>query len=120
MRPYRLLGAWIVVAVTALVTAQVLFTGVKESEVAGSLSLAMLILGLPASAIAYPLALTLSAPYESQGLFPYNSRILLTLWWGAYFFLGVAQWWLVAWWVTRRNLTRRSRSGPAASGRPLS
>ena len=120
MKPYRLLTLWITVAVAALIMAQVLFSGAKESEVAGSLYFAMFALGFPASVVAYPLALTLSAPYESQGLFAYNSRVLLTLWWAAYFFLGLAQWWLVAWWITRRNLTRRSRGGPAASDRPLS
>jgi hypothetical protein len=119
MRPYRFLVLWIVVAIVGLLSALALLTGEKESEVAGTLVFSMLILGFPASVMAYPLGATVTAPFELQNLFAYNSRIILILWWASYFLLGLAQWWLGAWWVTRRNLTRRS-SGPAASGRPLS
>lgn len=120
MTPYRLFALWIAVTVVALLAALVLFAGVKESEVAGNLTFTMLVLGFPTSIGAYPLALELSAPYEAQGLYPYNSRALLALWWAAYFVLGLLQWGFIAWWATRRNLPRRSRSGPAANGRPLS
>ena len=120
MKPYRLLALWVVAAVVVLVTAQLMFSGIKESEVAGNLSFVMLVLGFPSSLVAYPLALEFIAPYETQNFFPYNSRALLGLWWATFFGLGLAQWWLITWWATRRNLTRRSRNGPAGSGRPLS
>ena len=108
MELYRLLALWVVAAVVVLVTAQLMFSGIKESEVAGNLSFVMLVLGFPSSLAAYPLALELISPYESQNLFAYNSRVLLALWWASFFGLGLAQWWLITWWATRRNLTRRS------------
>ncbi len=117
MKPYRLLALWVVAAIVALLTAQLMFSGVKESEVAGNLAFAMLVLGFPSSFVAYPLALAVVSPYEAQGLFPYNSRALLGLWWAAFFALGLAQWWLVTWWAARRSPIRRARADrPEATG----
>ncbi len=88
-----------------LAIAQLLFSGVKDSEVAGNLAFVMLVLGLPSSLAAYPLALGFSTAYEAQGLFPYNSRTLLAGFWAIFFVFGLAQWALVTWWLVRRNLT---------------
>jgi hypothetical protein len=99
------------------VVAQLLFTGVKESEVAGNLAFAMLILGFPSAIAAYPLALEWSVAYESQGLFPYNSRALLTALWASFFVVGLAQWALISWWLARRNLTAASRPTRAEAAR---
>ena len=105
MKPRHLLALWVTAAVAILVVAQLLFTGAKESEVAGNLAFAMLVLGFPSTVTVYPFALELSVAYEAQGLFPYNSRALLAGLWALFFLAGFAQWALVAWWLGRRNLT---------------
>ena len=117
MTPRRLFALWVSVAVAILVVAQLLFSGVKESEVAGNVTFAMLVLGLPSTLAAYPLALELSVAYEAQGLFPYNSRVLLTVLWASFFVVGLAQWALVAWWRVRRNLTTASSPTRAEAAR---
>lgn len=105
MTPRRILVLWLVAAITVLVVAQLLFSGVKESDVAGNLAFLMLVLGFPSTLAAYPLAMAFSTAYEAQGLFPYNSRALLTGRWAFFFVAGLAQWALIAWWLGRRNLT---------------
>jgi hypothetical protein len=117
MRPRRLLALWVAAAVVVLVAAQLLFSGAKESEVAGNLAFAMLVLGFPSTIAAYPLALEWSVAYKTQGLFPYNSRALLTALWASFFVVGLAQWALITWWLARRNLTAASRPTRARAAR---
>ncbi len=94
---WRLFSLWFLSLVLALVLAQAFFTGEQTSEVVGNLALALLALGLPLSVLAYPLALAVISYFEIQGLFPYNSRFVLSVWWGVFFGCGLAQWALIFW-----------------------
>lgn len=102
----RLFYLWIAAVLAAWLLAQAFFTGAQASEVAGNLAFALLLLCVPSSALAYPLALAAVALFESQGLFPYNSRLVLSAWWAVFFVCGLLQWALVFRLVHRRK--RRS------------
>jgi hypothetical protein len=102
----RIFTLWLVALALAWVLTQVFFLGEKSSEVAGNLIFALLILCLPSSLLAYPLALTASSVFESQGLFPYNSRLVLSVWWAVFFSCGMAQWVFIFWLINRRNPRR--------------
>lgn len=91
----HLFKLWIAALLAALLLAQTFFTGAQASEVAGNLAFALLVLCAPSSALAYPLALAAVALFESRGLFPYNSRLVLSLWWAVFFGCGLLQWALV-------------------------
>lgn len=102
----RLFYPWIAAVLAAWLLAQVFFTGAQTSEVAGNLAFALLILCVPSSALAYPLALAATALFESRGLFPYNSRVVLSVWWAVFFGCGLLQWALVF------RLVNRSKRRP--------
>lgn len=99
----RLFRTWLTAAFAVALLAQVAFTGHPTSEVPGTMTLAMGVIGLPSSLIAYPLALAAVSAFEPQGLFPHNSRQLLLLWWGVFFALGVVQWKAILWLAARRK-----------------
>jgi len=88
----RIFSLWLVVVLGAFVVAQLMFTGASTSEVAGNLAFALLVLCLPSSLAAYPIATVLIGVFEPQGLYPYNDRFVLFLWWLVFFLLGLAQW----------------------------
>ena len=116
--PRRIFKLWIVVTLGALALAQVLFTGEQSSEVAGNLVFALLILCFPSSIVGYPLALAAVAWFESQGLFPYNSRIVLFVWWGIFFGCGVAQWAAILCFFYRRKPNPAFERDAAKARRP--
>ncbi len=91
MKKYIFTG-WLLAVVLGLLLAQLFFTGESTSEVAGNLTFALLIFCFPASLLAYPLASGAVLLFEHQGLFPYNSRLVLTLWWGLFAICGLIQW----------------------------
>ncbi len=99
----RAFHLWLAIGLVILLIAQAAFTGRPSSEVAGAMTWAMLLIGLPSSVVAYPLALAAVSPFESQGLVPYNSRLVLTLWWAVFFVTGLAQWKIGMWLVGRRK-----------------
>ena len=87
--------SWVALSIIALIVAQVFFTGEKHSEVAGNLMFFMLVISVPGSAVGYVLMFVTFSLFESHGLFPYNSRIVLSLAWCTYFLCGLAQWFLL-------------------------
>lgn len=99
----RIFTLWLVALVLAWVLAQASFSGEKSSEVAGNLAFSLFILCLPSSLLAYPLALAATSVFESMNLFPYNSRLVLSIWWAAFFSCGLAQWALIFWFIKRRK-----------------
>lgn len=99
----RIFAFWLTALMLALALALIFFTGEQTSEVAGYLTFALLILCLPSSILAYPLALGAISLFESQGLFPYNSRLVLSVWWAVFLSSGLAQWTLIFWFINRRN-----------------
>jgi hypothetical protein len=99
----RIFTLWLAALALALVLAQAFFSGEQSSEIAGNLAFALLILCLPSSLLAYPLALTASSVFESQGLFPYNSRLVLSVWWAVFFSCGMTKWLLIFWFLNRRK-----------------
>ena len=104
----RFIALWLVVVFGALVVAQLLFTGASTSEVAGNLAFALLVLCLPSSLAAYPIATVLVGVFEPRGLFPYNDRLVLFLWWLVFVLVGLAQWGAVI-------LFNRWRSSPRSA-----
>lgn len=87
--------AWVALSIIALIVAQAYFTGEQSSEVAGNLIFFMLIISAPSSAVGYALMFMIVSLFESHGLFPNNSRIVLSLVWAVYFLCGLAQWYLI-------------------------
>ncbi len=110
---------WLAAILAGLLLAQVFFTGAQTSEVAGNLAFALLILCAPSSALAYPLALAAITLFESQGLFPYNSRFVLTVWWAVFFACGLAQWALIFWIINRRKPNTAVKRDAPQAARPL-
>lgn len=100
----RAFHAWLAIALGIALIAQAAFTGQPTSEVAGTMTLAMLAIGLPSSILAYPLALAAVSPFEAQGLFPHNSRLVMMAWWAVFLAVGMAQWGIGLWlWDGRRS-----------------
>ena len=115
----RLFSFWLLAIALALLLAQAFFTGEKADEIAGNLAFALLVLCLPSSILAYPLALIAISFFESQGLFPYNSRLVLSLWWSVFFVCGLAQWALVFWFIKRRKPNHVVKRDAPQAARPL-
>lgn len=86
---------WLGVSVVALLLAQLLFTGEQSSEVAGNLAFFMLVFCLPSSLIGYVPMFWIASVFEPDGLFAYNSRLVLILVWGIYFLCGAIQWYIL-------------------------
>jgi len=105
----RVILLWLAIMLGALAAAQLLFTGQHTSEVAGNLAFALLVLCFPSSLAAYPLAVAVAAAFESHGLFPYNDRLVLSIWWLVFFVCGLAQWGLLLLLVSRRKTSKLVR-----------
>lgn len=112
----RIFCLWLLAIALVLVLAQTFFTGEQTSEVAGNSAFVLLVLCLPSSILAYPLSLAAVSYFESQGLFPYNSRLVLSIWWGVFFGCGLTQWGLIFWFIRRR---KPNRAVEQEAARPL-
>ena len=115
----RIFLVWFAALMLGLALAQIFFTGEQTSEVAGNLAFALLVLCLPSSILAYPLALAAISFFESQGLFPYNSRLVLSVWWAVFFGCGLAQWALIFWFINRRKPNPAVKRDAPQAARPL-
>lgn len=115
----RIFTLWLVALALGWVLAQAFFSGEQSSEVAGNLAFALLIVCLPSSLLAYPLALAATSVFESQGLFPYNSRLVLSVWWAVFFSCGTAQWALIFWFIKRRKPNPAVKRDAPQAARPL-
>ncbi len=100
---------WLITCVLALLIAQLAFSGVPHSEVAGNLVFFLLVACLPSSLIAYPFMFATIDLFSTRGAYPFNSRVALAAVWACYVLLGVVQWYLVPAIIARVRSRRQVR-----------